>query len=73
MFTLECAAFCFLAVFSIFSAYLNGSRCTLAVVIVGTVMCLAVNLNSFASTTGSIIILRGRIASFPEAAAAGIL
>ena len=60
-------------VFCVLSAYLDGGCCTFAVVIVGAVMCLTVDLNGFASAAGSIIILRRRTVSFPEASTAGIL
>ena len=67
-FTLEGAAFGFAALFGTASVYINGGGGTFTLVVVGTVVGFAVNLDGLAAAAvfGAV---HGTLASFPEAAA----
>ena len=51
-FTAESITFCITAAMCIITGYIDGSCGTFAVLIVGTVVCFAVDVNGFTSTTG---------------------
>ena len=51
-FTAESITFCITAAMCIITGYIDGSSGTFAVLIVGTVVCFAVDVNGFTSTTG---------------------
>lgn len=54
--TAESITFCFLAGAGIGATYINGGGGTFTVLVVGTVVCLAVDVDGFTSTSGVCVV-----------------
>ena len=72
-FTAEGIAFCITAAMCIITGYIDGSCGTFAVLIVGTVVCFAVNVNGFTSAAGICSICCGTFFLIAEAFTGGII